>query len=69
MAEALNDAYSTAFIRSWSPPVSRKFPLIYHLNFDYCQQTKEKKNKNNKKPLNCDKQLLFSCFRIFGILA
>ena len=30
-------------------PTSWKYFLIYCMNLDYCQQTKEKKNKNKKK--------------------
>ena len=34
-------------------PASRKYFLVYRMNFDYCLQTKEK-SKNNKKRFSCD---------------
>ena len=43
------------------PPASWKYFLIYRMNLDYCQQTKEKKQKQ-LKTFNSDKYFLFSSF-------
>ena len=36
-------------IRNGHPTTSRKYALIYGMNFDYCLQTKEKKKKTKTK--------------------
>ena len=41
-------------IRNGHPTTSRKYALIYGMNFDYCLQTKEKKKNKNKKIFSCD---------------
>ena len=40
-------------------PTSWKYFLIYCMNLDYCQQTKEKKNKNKKKHLTVTNDFYF----------
>ena len=49
---------SYQIIWSWS---------LAHRNFEYCLQTKEKKQK--QKNIQLQKIIFFSCFRLFGILA